>query len=550
MVRTKEHNPCPDGFIYRDGMCVPDDNSAGSRNRGVPAPTPVPPPTPPTPPTPTPPTPDEIITITGLISADVAGILALGTLFGLDLTKDEATQILNGAVVDGFSFDSASGTAGIEVATNDNGVLIGRNGQLLFGDDDGVEMIQFDTTSTPAVYRNIITGEENEELQPLLSNIQNADGTTFNQLIEADGNGIQMQELAGAGADIDTGALPAPSPSTSTIKPDEILEFDDKTLAEWYADNKDTATQEQLDAYFDRLNELTDIALGGDDTEGLVDVDIDAPTPDGVGLSKEQMEALSPEDFRALGEKGGLSTQEIQDYNQIILERTQAENPSVRAYMYGKQQPFSDAQLESMTDEQLKMVLPSMSDEELASLMRINPDFVEGLDPEIIAQMQYDDLIAQAVEQGATDAEIEAMEAGFADAGVAGAEGAVDLPLTILGAGAVGLAWLDGDKEQKKEIAKDVGKTQDWFDKNIVGTTEDVISGTAKAIGEGAKETIDIFTGKVNPFTGKPYKSKKHKNKKSKMVLSIPTEENDADTPPDAVPPDTSHSDQLVSTAV
>jgi hypothetical protein len=80
------------------------------------------------------------------------------------------------------------------------------------------------------------------------------------------------------------------------------------------------------------------------------------------------------------------------------------------------------------------------------------------------------------------------------------------LPLTVLAGGAVGLAWLSGDKETKKDIAKDAGKTQSWFDTNVVEPAEGVISGTAKALGEGFKETADILTGKINPFTGKKNK--------------------------------------------
>ena len=156
-----------------------------------------------------------------------------------------------------------------------------------------------------------------------------------------------------------------------------------------------------------------------------------------------------------------------------------------------------------MTDEQLQFVLNTMSEEELKTLSQVNPEFLQGLDADIIAQMQYDDLIAQAVEQGATDAEIEAMQAGFEEAGVIGAEGAVDLPLTVLAGGATALAWLDGDKEQKKEIAKDAGKAQSWFDENVIGTAETVITRTSQELAEGFKETGDafnkIFHGK-NPF--------------------------------------------------
>ena len=444
--KTRE-KVCQEGFILIDGLCIPDlEEHVRHSGKGIS-------PEPPSPPSP--PTPGQIISITGLISADIAGILALGTLFGLDLTKEQVTEILNGAVVDGFKFDASSGTASIEVATDENGILIGRNGEILFGDDDGLEMIQLDTTSTPAMYRNVVTGEENEELQPLLSNIQNTDGTTFNQIIESEGNGIELQNLA------DAGAGDATEDISSSIKPEQILEFDDKTLSEWYSDNKDIATREQLDAYYDRLNQLTDAAL--DDME-------DVPLTDG----------------------------------------------------------YTDAQLEAMTDEELRAALSSMTEDEIARLMRINPDFVNGLDTEIIEKMQYDDLISQAIEEGATDAEIEAMSEAFAEGGAEAAAAATDLPLTILGAGAVGLAWLDGDKEQKKEIAKDAGKTQDWFDTNIVEPTEGVISETGKAIGEGAKETWSILSGQINPFTGKPYKKSKktvlEKDNKKRGQRGVPAD--------------------------
>ena len=479
-MRAYKFNPCPKGFVLVDGLCVPDESQQRPPPT-MPSPTPPTPPKPPTPPSPV----DPDVIIDTVKDLDVAGLIAIATGIGVDLTKKEIQQILAGGSAEGISYNPSTGEVSVDPASVEIEL------PELRGDVD--EISNMDARQLTEWYReNLDTASQAEldayydRLNQLTDIATGVGGDETDPFIdEGDEGGIELPEIDDGVAD--------------------IMQMDANELGDWYRENVDTASQAELDAYQDRINQLTDIALGGDETEGLVDVPIDTP---GVGLSKEQMEALSPEDFRALGERGGLSTQEIIDYNTIVIERAQVANPTIRIMneMTGQLEPYSQAQIEAMTNEQLNFVLSTMSDEELQIVLQVHPDFLQGLDNAIVTQMQYDDLIAQAVEQGATDAEIEAMTDAFAEGGVDAMAGAVDLPLTVLAGGAVGLAWLSGDSETKKEIAKDAGKTQSWFDANVVEPAEGVISGTAKALGEGFKETADILTGKINPFTGKKNK--------------------------------------------
>ena len=513
MVIINKHNPCPPGFKYVDGLCVPVDFE--KRNILLPTPpSPFPPkpPKPPKPPTPRPPlTPQQeqtIINFSNMVALDAEGVVILAGLVGIEnLTKQQIQSILNGETVEGMTYDTETGDVSVDV-------LLGRPNPdgtrpLIGANDQEIEMIVFDDTQTPAVYRNIETGEEAEQLTPLLEESR--------ALGEVDGAGIEMQTIADA-------------PVVPPDDVDAIMQMNDKELAEWFGKNMDTASAKEMEAYNDRLNQLTDIATGEADMEDvpLTESDIlsmdadelaewrannfDTATPQEIAdynkrlnqitdetlqpdiLSKEEMEALSPEEFRALADVPGQTTQEIIDYNTIVIERAQAANPTVRIFneMTGKQMPYTEAQIEQMTTQDLNLLLPSFSEEEFEILQQTNPDYLQGLDTEIYTQIQYDQLIADAVEAGADDAELEAMEAGFEAGGIDGAAAAVDLPLTVLAGGAVALAWLDGDKETKTTIAKDAGKTQDFINQEItlaVETTTEAFVETAEEVEEAA-ETV------------------------------------------------------------
>ena len=316
-VRTPYIPKCPVGYVRVGDLCVPDTGEGGFLNpQGIdPPPVPPVPPTPPTPPTP-PIDPSVVINLSNMVALDAEGVLLLATIAGIELTKDDIANILAGQAVEGFKYNPETGDVSIEA-------LLGRPNPdgtrpLIGTDEEGIEMIVYDDTQTPAVFRNIVSGAESEELTPLLEETR------------------QLAESAGAGIELPT--ITPDEPVENVIE--DIMKMDDKELAEWFVENKDTATTEQMEAYNERLNQLTDIALNPDETEPLIDVPL-GDGGEGVGLTKEQMEALSPEDFRALAERGGLSTQEIIDYNTIVLERAQVANPTIRVFneMTGQLEP-------------------------------------------------------------------------------------------------------------------------------------------------------------------------------------------------------------------
>ena len=155
-------------------------------------------------------------------------------------------------------------------------------------------------------------------------------------------------------------------------------------------------------------------------------------------------------------------------------------------------------------DEKTGYDLRYMSDE----WNRGAKDYVDTqTDDMLIAQTQFDDAIAQAIAAGADAEEIEALNQAFAEGGIVALEGATDLPITIMGATAAGLAYLSGDDQTRKEIAKDAGKTQSWIDSNIFEPTGDIISDTGAAIAEGIKEGKGI----IDDIFGKKKKKKKNK---------------------------------------
>ena len=141
-----------------------------------------------------------------------------------------------------------------------------------------------------------------------------------------------------------------------------------------------------------------------------------------------------------------------------------------------------------MTDQEIMDILPNLSMEELKTLDSVNPDILAGADQQILNQVAFNDAIAQAIEAGADDAEIEAMTTAFETGGIDAVTGAVDLPITIMGAGATALAWLDGTPETKQTIAKDAGKTQNFIDQEV----DLAIVETAEAFKESAEVIEDV----------------------------------------------------------
>ena len=230
-VRKPYIPKCPVGYRRVGDLCVPDTGEGGFINPQGADPTPVPPvppvpPTPPTPPSPKPKpplTPEQeqtIINFSEMTALDAEGVVILAGLVGIEnLTKKQIASILDGETVEGMSYNAETGDVSVDV-------LLGRPNPdgtrpLIGANDQEIEMIVFDDTQTPAVYRNIETGEEAEQLTPLLEESR--------ALGEVDGAGIEMQTIADA-------------PVVPPDDVDAIMQMNDEELAEWFGKNMDTAS--------------------------------------------------------------------------------------------------------------------------------------------------------------------------------------------------------------------------------------------------------------------------------------------------------------------
>tara|TARA_R110001599_G_scaffold46_3_gene109 strand:+ start:2197 stop:3831 length:1635 start_codon:yes stop_codon:yes gene_type:complete len=475
---------CQDGFILVDGLCIPDDEYTPSSSVSQP------PPTPPTPPQPAPFPPIPMI-IKNMENLDAGGILALAGIIGVDLTKDEISEILSGQTVQGITYN-ANGVITVDTEVDSAGRLVGRDGEVLFEGDDAP---YWDSVS--GVWRG--TGEDqSSQLTPLLEDFD----IRLQLLSDSQGDGIELTRLQQAAVDSgsalkelfvdiseqtgvelqDMGIEEEKDdididPLDPVIEPDEmdpfieedILNMNKDELAEWKSKNwNENATPQEVSDYLKRQNQLADEVLNNEERT--------------TELSYSDFQAMDDEAFKAFGKRNDLSTDEIQAWNKWNMDKTQIKN---------NQSNIDWDEWQSMTpDEKTGIDLRYMSDE----WNRGAKDYVDTqTDDMLIAQTQFDDAIAQALAAGADAEEIEALNQAFAEGGIIAVEGATDLPITIMGATAAGLAYLSGDDQTRKEIAKDAGKSQSWIDDNIFEPAGDLISDTGAAIAEGIKEGKDIF---------------------------------------------------------
>ena len=476
---------CQDGFILVDGLCIPDDEYSLHSSVSQP-----PPPTPPTPPPPAPFPPIPMI-IKNMENLDAGGILALAGIIGVDLTKDEISEILSGQTVQGITYN-ANGNIQVDTEVDEAGRLVGRDGRVLFEGDDAP---YWDSVS--GVWRG--TGEDqSSQLTPLLEDFD----MRLQLLSESQGDGIELTRLEQAAVDSgsalkelfvdiseqtgvelkDMGIEEEKDdvdidPLEPVIEPDEmdplieedILNMDKDELAEWKSKNwNSSATPQEVSDYLKRQNQLADEALSDEQRT--------------TELSYSDFQAMDDEAFKAFGKRNDLSTDEIQAWNKWNTDKAQIKN---------NQSNIDWDEWQSMSaDEKTGIDLRYMSDSWNAGAK----DYVDTqTDDLLIAQTQFDDAIAQALAAGADAEEIEALNQAFAEGGIIALEGATDLPITIMGATAAGLAYLSGDDQTRKEIAKDAGKSQSWIDDNIFEPAGDLISDTGAAIAEGIKEGKDIF---------------------------------------------------------
>ena len=504
---------CAEGFILIDGLCIPDDEYTPSSSVSQP------PPTPPTPPAPFPPIP---MIITNMENLDAGGILALAGIIGVDLTKDEISEILSGQTVQGITYN-ANGNITVDTEVDEAGRLVGRDGRPLFEGDDAPYWDQ-----VSGVWR---TGEdESSQLTPLLEDFD----LRLQLLADSEGDGIELTRLQQAAVDSgsalkelfvdiseqtgvelqDMGIEEEKEdinidPLDPVIEPDEmqplieedILNMDKDELAQWKSKNwNSSATPQEVSDYLKRQNQLADEALSDEQRTNE--------------LSYSDFQSMDDNAFKAFGKRGDLSTDEIQAWNKWNTDKAQIKN---------NQSNIDWNEWQSMTaDEKTGIDLRYMSDEWNAGAK----DYVDTqTDDMLIAQTQFDDAIAQAMAAGADAEEIELLNQAFAEGGIIAVEGATDLPITIMGATAAGLAYLSGDDQTRKEIAKDAGKSQSWIDDNIFEPAGDLISDTGAAIAEGIKEGKDIF----DDLFGKKKKSKKVRITEPEVKEVVEEEEEPSD---------------------
>ena len=471
---------CQEGFILIDGLCIPDDGFVPTPSISKPPPPPTPPPAP---------FPPEPMIIKYMENLDAGGILALAGIIGVDLTKEQISEILSGQTVEGITYN-ANGVITVDTEVDEAGRLVGRDGEVLFEDNAPY----WDSVS--GVWR---TGEdESNQLTPLLEDFD----MRLQLLSESQGDGIELTRLEQAAVDSgsalkelfvdiseqtgvelqDMGNEETKDdididPLDPVIEPDEmqplieedILSMNKDELAEWKSKNwNSSATPQEVSDYLKRQNQLADEALSNEERN--------------TELTYSDFQAMDDQDFKAFGKRNDLSTDEIQAWNKWNMDKAQIKT---------NQQNIDWDEWQKMSaDEKTGIDLRYMSDEWNAGAK----DYVDTqTDDLLIAQTQFEDAIAQAMAAGADAEEIEALNQAFAEGGIIALEGATDLPITIMGATAAGLAYLSGDDQTRKEIAKDAGKSQSWIDENIFDPAGDLISDTGAAIAEGIKEGKDIF---------------------------------------------------------
>ena len=106
------------------------------------------------------PSPPIPMIIKNLKNLDAGGLIALASIIGVDLTKDEISEILSGQTVQGITYN-ANGVIQVDTEVDSAGRLVGRDGEVLFEGDDAP---YWDSVS--GVWR---TGEdESNQLTPLL----------------------------------------------------------------------------------------------------------------------------------------------------------------------------------------------------------------------------------------------------------------------------------------------------------------------------------------------------------------------------------------------